>query len=94
VGEAKRRAERLGDAPIEEKYRLQMNALARALDNLLNGDKRGEDATTGFCLMMFDIGIGPGRANYISNVKREDVIMLLKEQLARFQGQLEIEGHA
>jgi hypothetical protein len=36
----------------------------------------------------------PEFCNYISNARREDVIMLLKEQLARFEGQPEVSGRA
>ena len=34
--------ERLGDAPIESEYIEKMNAVAAALDELFNGDKRGK----------------------------------------------------
>jgi hypothetical protein len=44
--------------------------------------------------MMFDIGSGPGRCNYIANVDRDDVVVLLKEQLAYFEGRVTEEGHA
>ena len=33
-------------------------------------------------------------ANYISNADRADVVTLLKEQLARFEGQPEMKGSA
>jgi predicted RNA-binding protein len=85
--------ERLGDAPIEEAYRRKMNDLADALDTYFNGALRGEKRHTGFCLMVFRFGEG-GRANYISNANREDVVTLLKEQLARFEGQPELKGKA
>ena len=84
----------LGDAPIEAKYRDFMNNLAHAIDDILNGKATGDDKKTGFCLLMFDFGEGPGRCNYISNANRDGVVTLLKEQLARFQGQPEMEGHA
>jgi hypothetical protein len=86
--------ERLGDQPIEPQYREFMNKLARALDTMFNGDAKGDAKQTGFCLMVFDFGIGPGRANYISNANRKDVIVLLKEQIKRFEGQPDITGHA
>jgi len=35
-----------------------------------------------------------GRCNYISNAAREDVLTLLKEQVARFEGQPEMKGRA
>jgi len=82
----------LGDAPIEPKYREMMNNLAKGIDKILNGDEKPKKV--GFCLMMFNFGDSPGRCNYISNADRADVVTLLKEQLARFEGQPEIEGHA
>jgi len=83
----------LGDAPIEMEYRARMEAIARAIDEFLNGPPPRKK-TVGFCLMVFAFGEGPGRANYMSNANREDVVTLLKEQLARFEGQPEMGGHA
>jgi hypothetical protein len=83
----------LGDAPIEAAYFEKMNALAAAIDEFFNGDLRGEQRHTGFCLMVFEFG-EPGRANYISNAQRTDVVTMLKEQLARFEGQPEMRGRA
>jgi hypothetical protein len=84
----------LGDAPIEQAYREKMNQLAHALDSVLNDGATGDDRKTGFCLMVFPFADFDGRANYISNAKREDIVVLLKEQLARFQGQPEMKGTA
>lgn len=87
--------ERLGDKPIEAAYREQMNAVAQALDQVFNGPARGKDRKTGFILMVFPYGDHDGRCNYISNgADRRDVVTLLKEQLARFEGQPGGEGHA
>jgi hypothetical protein len=83
----------LGDAPIEQKYREKMNELAILLDGFFNGALRGKDRKTGFVLMVFEFE-KPGRANYISNAERGDVVTMLKEQLARFEGQPDIEGKA
>lgn len=86
---------RLGDAPIESAFRESMNGVAKGLDDVFNGELRGKDRKVGWCLMVFDFGIGPGRANYISNADRADVVVLLKEQLARFEGMPEPKpGHA
>jgi hypothetical protein len=83
----------LGDAPIEEAYRVEMNRLAELVDKFFNGDLRGKKRKVGFVLMVFNFG-DSGRANYISNADRADVVTLLKEQLARFEGQPEIKGSA
>lgn len=89
MGEAKRH-ERLGDAPIEERYRKNMKMLAKTLDMIFNEPDKPKK--TGFCLMVFPFDGFDGRANYISNAIRADIVVLLKEQLARFEGQPEMEG--
>ncbi|MEH2525889.1 MULTISPECIES: hypothetical protein [unclassified Bradyrhizobium] len=90
-----RATERLGDAPIEDSYRGKMEFLARQLDHLFNGDLRGQERHTGFVLMVFRYGDEPGRCNYISNgADRNDVVTLMKEMIARFEGQPEVKGSA
>lgn len=85
----------LGDAPIEPAYREMMNGVARALDEAFNGDAKGQARKTGFILLVFPFGESEGRCNYISNgASRKDVVTMLKEQIARFTGQPEIEGKA
>jgi hypothetical protein len=86
--------ERLGDAPIEPKHHRMMNTIADLLDGTFNGDAKGEDRKVGWCLMVFPFEGFEGRANYISNASRADVVTLLKEQLARFEGQPEQKGTA
>ncbi len=85
----------LGDAPIEDAYREQMNLIALALDKLLNGEDERRPRTTGFVLLVFPYGEKEGRCNYISNgADRQDIITLFKEQIARFEGQPEQRGSA
>jgi hypothetical protein len=84
----------LGDGPIEQQYRDQMNSLARAIDQFFNGNGDGETKKTGFILMIFPFDNHDGRCNYISNAKRDDVKMLLKEQLSRFEGMPDMKGTA
>ena len=83
----------LGDAPIEGQYRDQMNSMAQYIDRFFNGPAAGE-RKTGFVLLVFPLGEHAGRCNYISNGRREDVVVMLKEQLARFQGSPDVSGHA
>lgn len=83
----------LGDAPIEARYREEMNGLARFLDAQLNQGKMPM-RDTGFVLLVFPFHGHEGRCNYISNAEREDIIVLLKEQLARFQGMPDAKGRA
>jgi hypothetical protein len=80
----------LGSEPIELRHHDQMNAIARSLDDLFNGDVKGNARDTGFVLLVFPYGEREGRANYISNgANRGDVIRLLEEQINRFRA----EGH-
>lgn len=85
----------LGDAPVEEEYRATMESVVRGLDQIFNGQARGHDRKVGFVLLVFPFGEKEGRCNYMSNgADREDVKTLLKEQLARFEGQPEVSGRA
>lgn len=89
------KAERLGDALIEEEYREKMNALARMLDEWFNGKAGGPDRATGFVLLVFPFGDKEGRCNYISNgADRRDIVTMFKEQIKRFEGQPEMTGRA
>ncbi len=64
-----------------------MNAIAQALDELLNGDARPK--LFGFCLLVFPFGEAPeGRINYICNAERSDMIASMKEFIARNEGRL------
>jgi hypothetical protein len=88
--------ERLGDGPIEAEYLAKMEHVARALDEFFNGTAKGPDRQTGFVLMVYRFGDEPGRrCNYISNgANRRDVVTLMREMIARFEGQPEIKGRA
>jgi hypothetical protein len=80
---------------IDPKYREQMNQIARSLDEAFNGPARGEERKTGFVLLVFPFGVvDNARTNYISNGPREDIVVLLKEMVARFEGQAEVSGRA
>lgn len=103
MGEDKRRRDfykqntkqRLGDAPVEAEYHEKMVAIVQALDELLNGKIGGPDRKTGFVLMVFPFGDTSGRCNYMSNgADRRDIVTLMKEMIARFEGQPEMEGKA
>jgi hypothetical protein len=88
--------ERLGDAPIQREYHDMMNAVARGLDEVFNGEAKGAERKTGFVLLVFPFGDADGsRCNFISNgADRRDVVSLMKEMIARFEGQPEQRGRA
>jgi hypothetical protein len=72
---------------IPKEQREKMNALAKALDNIFNGATGPKK--TGFVLLTYPFGDnieGTGRVNYIGNGQREDVIVALKELVARWEG--------
>ena len=81
--------------PIVEKHRVQMNALAGTIDELFNGKARGKDRKVGFALLVFDFNrIEAGRMNWISNGRREDMIVALKEMIAQLEGRAHGGGNA
>lgn len=85
---------RLGDGLIEPKHVAKMTAVIRALDELFNGNKKGKDREVGVVLLVFPYGGHEGRCNYMSNgADRRDIVALFKEQIKRFEGQSELEGH-
>lgn len=88
-------SDRIGDAAIEKRYRAQMEAIARTLDEFLNDGTKGKDRQTGFVLLVFPFNSQDGRCNYISNgADRRDIVTMMKEQIARFEGQPEMKGRA
>ncbi len=103
MGEGKRRKEftqqqphqRLGDAPVEAEYHEKMTAIMQALDEFLNGGAKAPNKKIGLVVMMFPYGDIDGRCNYMSNgADRRDVVVLMKEMIARFEGQPEMSGKA
>jgi hypothetical protein len=69
-----------------------MQRLARVIDEILNGDEKG---TIGFALLVFPFGGPEGqRTNWVSNGQRKDMLVALKEIIARFEGQAEQQGSA
>lgn len=84
----------LGDGPIQQEYVDNMQVMAGALDEMFNGKVKGKDKKTGFVLMVFPFG-DEGRCNYISNgADRKEIVILMKEMIARFEGQPEMKGKA
>lgn len=87
--------EQLGDAPIQPEFVRQMNSIMGVLDEAFNPGQRGKDRKIGLVLLVFPFGEGEGRCNYISNgASRKDIVVMLKEQIKRFEGQPEMKGTA
>lgn len=70
-----------------------LRALASGIDSALNAGAKPK--ANGFVLLVMPFG-GPdgARTNYISNAERKDVLVMLKEVVARFEGQPEQTGRA
>lgn len=84
----------IGDGPLEDQYREKMIAVVRGLDEIFNGQAGGPGRKTGFVLLVFPFGDHEGRCNYISNgADRRDIAIMLREQLARFEGMPGGKGH-
>ncbi len=79
---------------IDPKYIATMNDLADAIDELFNG-KNG-DKEVGFALLVWKFDGPEGyRCNYIANTKdRNGIITMMKEVIARWEGQPEMSGKA
>jgi hypothetical protein len=81
--------------PVDPQLVAAMNELAHLIDGTFNGEAKGEERKWGFCLLAFPFGDSiDGRMNYISNTDRADIIVALKELLARFEGRHPEEGGA
>lgn len=86
--------ERLGDGPVEVQYLDQMKQVSQVIDLIFN-DPDEKDKKTGFVLMVFPFGDSRSRVNFMSNgADRSDVVALMKEVIARFEGQPEMSGSA
>jgi hypothetical protein len=72
-----------------------MTVLGGTLDEMFSGGARGAERKTGFMLLVFPIGeTRECRCNCVSNVYHGDPVTLMKEVIARFEGQPELEGRA
>jgi hypothetical protein len=83
----------MSNDPIAKRYRRAMNSIATAIDETFNGTKLPKKVV--FVMLIAEFGnITDGRVNYISNGDRRDIVVMLKEILARFEGQPEQQGTA
>jgi hypothetical protein len=71
--------------PISPAYKQEMNLLAHTLDRHFN--KPDNPKKVAFVLLLTEFDNMQGRVNYISNGKHADIVVMLKEVLARFEGQ-------
>jgi hypothetical protein len=73
--------------PISAEYREMMNVLAEMIDTMFNGP--GKPPKVGFVLLTTKFGqTSGGRVNYIGNGSREDMIVMMKEYVARAEGRV------
>lgn len=83
------------DDKISIEYRATMNRVAKSIDTSLNGAAVGGDRKVGFVLLTFPFdGPDNARTNYISNADRKDIVVAMKEIVARFEGQAHVTGRA
>jgi hypothetical protein len=75
------------DSEIESQLRKTMYALAKVIEEYV---KLAHGKDLGWFIAMFPLYDTGGRFNYISNAKREDIIVLLKEMTKRFEGMPEV----
>lgn len=85
----------LGDQPIESKFSATMIAFMKTFDQIFNPGLKAPDKKVGVIMLTFEYGEKEGRCNYISNgANRQDVVVMFKEQIKRFEGQPEVKGNA
>lgn len=79
----------MSHGPIQKRYHKTMNRIAKAIDEAFNGKRKpGKKPTVGFILLTAEFGkMEGGRVNYISNGERADMIAMMREYLARVEGQ-------
>jgi hypothetical protein len=62
-----------------------LQAVAQGLDDIFNGTERPK--RIGFAVFVFEFGqTSGGRVNYVSNADRADMMVAVKEWLARHEG--------
>jgi len=76
-----------------ERTRRELQTLAAVLDEHFNADRKPKTTSFVLLVMPFDAPEG-SRVNYASNSNRKDVTVMMKEVLARFEGQPEQKGTA
>lgn len=70
---------------VDKKIQAFHRALAEGIDDALNGTRRPKKV--GFALFVFEFGkTENGNVNYVSNATRTDMIVAVKEWLARAEG--------
>ena len=74
------------EQPIEPKVRSVMNEIGQILGRVIK-----ESGGYGFALLVFRLGDAEegDRMNYISNIRREDMLAAMKEFIARAEGRYE-----
>jgi len=76
----------------DRKTQQMMQAIAQGLDKGLNEPGKKD---IGFVVLLFPFNAPEGaRTNYVSNCDRKDVLVALKEVVARFEGAAEQKGTA
>jgi hypothetical protein len=72
-----------------------MKSIAAEINREINGKAHAPNPELGFVLLIFPFN-GPegARTNYVSNASRKDILVALKEIVARFDGQAGLKGRA
>ncbi len=87
----------LGDAPVEPQVQDYIVAATEAIDALLNGKDNSVPKKAGIVMMIFPYGDNSkgGKVIFTSNgASHNDLVVLMKEMIARFEGQPEVTGTA
>lgn len=68
---------------------IDYQGIAKSLDVTLNGDARRGERSIGFAIFIFEFGkTDGGRVNYVSNAARDEMLVAVREWLARAEGRV------
>lgn len=74
---------------------LYMQTLARLVDSAMCKMQSATGPKLGFALLVFELDKPQGsRTNYVGSCRREDILVALKEVVARWEGQPHQAGRA
>jgi hypothetical protein len=76
-----------------ERTKRELQTLAAVLDEHFNAGKNPKKTAFVLLVTPLDAPVG-ARVNYVSNANRGDIVVMLKEIVARFEGQPEQKGTA
>lgn len=80
----------IGDGPIQDELKAQMNGVAKLIDKHLNGEENCRNPRFGFVVLAFPMGDEDGRCNYIGNIPPAQMKYLIVDQADKIVSQVDL----